>query len=253
MDTGKSILRTTGVTKRFDGVVAVDTFDLCISANQIVAIIGPNGAGKTTLFHIATGFVTPDSGSISYRGEELTLLTPHRIARLGIARTFQDLRLIQRMSVLDNVLLATTRPECEGLLISLRRMYIQQQETANRKQALEWLDFVRLADKCDDLAGEISYGEQKLLSLACCLATRSELLLLDEPVAGVSSTTTEHLLEHIGQLPSMGKTVLFIEHNLLAVQRIANRVIVMDEGRKIAEGTWSEVSAATEVMEAYLA
>jgi len=251
--TEEGLLRITGITKRFNGLLTLDSFDLCLPPNRITAIIGPNGAGKSTLFHIASGSLRPDSGTVFFRDKDLTRLAPYKIARLGVARTFQDMRLIQQMSVLDNVLLATSSPDCEGLLALLRIRYVRQQESINRKRALEWLDYVRLVDKCNDLAGEISYGQQKLLSLACCLATGSELLLLDEPVAGVSPTTAEHLLEHIIQLPSIGKTVLFIEHNIVAVQSVADRVIVIDEGRKIAEGTWNEVSCANEVLEAYLA
>lgn len=249
----QDIIEIHGLTKHFDGVLAVSELDLSVPRGLVTAIIGPNGAGKTTLFHMITGFLRPDKGSIHFKGHDLVRFAPYRVARLGIARTFQDLRLIRQMTLLDNVLLATSTSECEGLLSSLRRGYLRCVESANRKKAIEWLEFVGLQDNSGSLAGELSYGQQKLLSLACCLATGAELLLLDEPVAGVSPTTTERLLEYLAQLPSLGRTVLFIEHNLDAVRSVADRVVVMDEGRKIAEGSWDDVSAASNVLEAYLA
>ncbi len=246
-------LEIQNLIKTFDGIRAVDGVSLTVAPQQIVAIIGPNGAGKTTLFNLCTGFLRPDGGAIWFNGRDLTRLPPHRIALLGIARTFQDLRLIRQMSVLENVLLAMPHQAGEGLWGAVWGRRSVREERVNREQAMHWLEFVGLVDKADDLAEALSYGQQKLLSLACCLGTGAETLMLDEPVAGVELATTERILDYIHRLPSLGKTIVFIEHNLSAVQTVADWVIVMDEGKKIAEGTWEQVSQEATVLEAYLA
>lgn len=242
-----------GITKRFGGVVAVDSLDLVVRQGSIAGIIGPNGAGKTTVFNVVTGFLRPDGGSVCYMGHDLASLPPYQVAYLGVSRTFQDLRLIRQMTVLDNATLAASTPECETVLTFLRRRCCGRAERTSRERAREWLEFVGLQDHERDIAGEISYGQQKLLSVACCLATGAGLLLLDEPVAGISPMATESLMQMIMRLPALGKTILFIEHNLQAVRSMADTVVVMDAGRKIAEGTWDEVSAENNVLEAYLA
>jgi ABC-type branched-subunit amino acid transport system ATPase component len=247
------VLECRRLTKAFDGIKAVDNVSLSVERQRIVAIIGPNGAGKTTLFNLCTGFLHPDSGSIRFKGQDITRLAPNQITLLGIARTFQDLRLIRQMTVLENVLLAMPRQAGEGFWGAIGGRRSSREERTNHEQAMEWLKFVGLANKASDLAGALSYGQQKLLGLACCLATGAEMLMLDEPVAGVEPATADRILEYLRHLPSRGKTVVFIEHNLLAVQAVANRVVVMDEGKVVAEGSWERVSQEARVLEAYLA
>ena len=247
------VLECHHLIKAFDGIRAVDDVSLAVERQQIVAIIGPNGAGKTTLFNLCTGFLRADSGSIRFKGQEITRLAPNQITLLGIARTFQDLRLIRQMTVLENVLLAIPRQAGEGFWGAIGSRRSAREERANREQAMAWLEFVGLAGKALDLAEALSYGQQKLLGLACCLATGAEMLMLDEPVAGVEPATTDRILDYLSRLPSLGKTVVFIEHNLLAVQTVANCVVVMDDGKKIAEGSWEQVSQEARVLEAYLA
>ncbi len=246
------MIRIENLYKSFGGIQAVRGISLSTAPKRITAIIGPNGAGKTTLFNLITGFLEPDSGAIYFKGHNLNRLPPYKRARLGIARTFQDLRLIRQMTVLENVLLARPHQHGESLLGALfARWHIQ--EAKHREQALYWLDFVGLSDKADDLAESLSYGQQKLLTLACSLASEAEVLLLDEPVAGVQPGMVERIVDYIAQLPKINKTVVFIEHNLEVVQHLAEWVIVMDEGKVIAEGEWSTVSRDAQVLEAYLA
>jgi ABC-type branched-subunit amino acid transport system ATPase component len=217
-----------------------------------VAIIGPNGAGKTTLINVLTGFLRADSGK-SFLGErELTRLAPHKIARLGVGRTFQDLRLISQVSVLENVLVARPNQKGERLLPALFRNGVATEEARNREEAMRWLKFVGLADAANELAGELSYGQQKLLTLACCLATDARILLLDEPVAGVHPDMVEKILGLLRQLREQEKQIVFIEHDIASVRRVADSVVVMDEGKIIAKGKPGEVLERPEIIEAYV-
>ena len=241
-----------GLHKSFDGIRALVDVRLHIPSSGITAIIGPNGAGKTTLLNIMTGFLRPDAGVCTLGEYEITRLSPHRIARLGVARTFQDLRLIHQVSVLDNVLLARPHQRGEGLLTALLRFGMASEEAQNRNEAMQLLQFVGLEQKVLELAGELSYGQQKLLTLACCLATEAQILLLDEPVAGVHPEVKSRILDLLGQLRETGKLIVFIEHDIAAVRQIADLVIVMDEGKVIAQGPPNEVLEQPEIMEAYL-
>jgi ABC-type branched-subunit amino acid transport system ATPase component len=247
------MLRCEGLSKSFDGVHALVDVHLGFPNSGIVAIIGPNGAGKTTLLHVLTGFLRPDAGRCFYGARETTHLPPHRIARLGVGRTFQDLRLILQVPVLENVLLARPAQRGERLWPALSRFGVAAEEKRNREEALQLLHFVGLEAKASDLAGELSYGQQKLLTLACCLATEAKVLLLDEPVAGVHPEMVTHILALLSQLGTTGKLVIFIEHDLIAVRQIADLIIVMDEGKVIAQGPPHEVLDRPEIMEAYLA
>lgn len=179
------VLRCEGLTKAFDGIRALADVNLQFPSSGIVAIIGPNGAGKTTLLNVLTGFLRPDAGRCFFSERETTHFPPHRIAQLGIARTFQDLRLILQVPTLENVLLARPRQRGERLLVALLRFGGAAEETRDYDEAIRLLGFVGLEEKTTELAGELSYGQQKLLTLACCLATAARILLLDEPVAGV--------------------------------------------------------------------
>jgi branched-chain amino acid transport system ATP-binding protein len=246
-------LRCESLCKFFDGVQALWSVDLQFPSSGIVAIIGPNGAGKTTLLNVLTGFIRPDGGRFWLGEQEITQMAPHQIARLGMARTFQDLRLITLVSVVDNVMTARPNQRGETLMGALLRIRVAAEEKRNREEALRLLRFVGLEEKVEELAGELSYGQQKLLTLACCLATDAHILLLDEPVAGVHPEMISHILELLCRLRDEGKLIVFIEHDIAAVRRVADIVIVMDEGRIIAQGPPNEVLERPEIMEAYLA
>ena len=246
------MIRCEGLRKSFDGVGALRDICLQLPPKGIVAIIGPNGAGKTTLLNILTGFLRPDSGHCFVGQHDTTRLSPYRVARLGITRTFQDLRLITQVSVLENVLLAQPRQRGEHLLASLLRFGVAE-EASNREEALRLLRFVGLQPMACEMAGELSYGQQKLLTVACCLATEASVLLLDEPVAGVHPAMVSNILDLLRQLRKNGKLIVFIEHDISAVRQVADLVIVMDEGKIIAQGLPAEVLERREIMEAYLA
>ncbi|MDZ7290695.1 MAG: ABC transporter ATP-binding protein [candidate division KSB1 bacterium] len=248
-----AILTVSNLSKTFDGLKAVEDFSFAIEKGKIVGLIGPNGAGKTTVFNIITGFLTADSGEVFYRGKPMRRLSAYQIARSGVARTFQDLRLIKSLPVIENILLARPQQSGEHFLPAVvRHKKLKQEDKQNRLKASELLDFVGLADKRDDLAGALSYGQQKLLSLACCLAMEADLLLLDEPVSGIHPDMIAKMLSLITQLASAGKTILFIEHNIEAVMQVADHVLVMDAGRKIAEGPPQMIKDNPEILEAYL-
>ena len=218
----------------------------------IAAIIGPNGAGKTTLLNVLTGFLRADVGRCYWGDRDISRFAPHKIARLGIARTFQDLRLIQQVPVLENVMLARPHQRGEKLLPALLRFGVSAEERANREEAMRLLDFVELAADEAKPAGELSYGQQKLLTIACCLATEARILLLDEPVAGVHPKMVTQILELLGQLRDEGKLVVFSEHDIAAVRQTADVVIVMDEAKVMAQGSPSEVLELPEILEAYV-
>ncbi|MCH7472264.1 ABC transporter ATP-binding protein [bacterium] len=246
-------LRTRGLTKRFGGLTALDQFNLDIRGGEIVALIGPNGAGKTTLFNVLTGFLRADSGTIEFDGKPVHKVVPHRVLGHGVARTFQGLRLIGRITALENVLLSYTRQRGEhlGWLFAMPRT-VSLQELKNRDEAFGLLERVGLAEKAGDLASQLSYGQQKLLTMACVLATAAGVLLLDEPVAGVHPRIIERILVLLRELAGAGKAILLIEHNMRAVEGVAERVVFMDEGCKLAEGTPAEVLRNERVLEAYL-
>ena len=242
-----------GLEKNFDGVRALTDFSCSMQEGEIVGLIGPNGAGKTTLFNVLTGFIAPDCGRASFRGVDLLRLPAHRIAGVGMARTFQNLRLIRRLSVLENVRLAFRNQSGERLsAVFFRGSRSRRQEAENRKVAEVLLGEAGLAEKMDDPAEDLSYGQQKLLTLMCCLAAGADLLLLDEPVAGIAPEMIEKMLSTIRGLPEQGKSVMLIEHNLDAVMQVCDRVIFMDAGAKVSEGTPEEVRNDPKVMEAYL-
>ena len=249
----KPALSIINVNKNFDGTVALDDFSLEIPQNLIIGIIGPNGAGKTTLFNVITGFLLPDSGKIRCNGRELNGIASYRIARLGIARTFQQLRLITRMTVQNNILLSFQNQAGEHLKNTfLFPGRVKVQERRNEEKAKELLSFMDIGEKAGDLVEDLSYGQQKMVSLACCLASGANLLLLDEPVAGINPETIEKILTVIKKLPEEGKTVVMIEHNIDAVMQVCDRVIFMDEGKKVAEGDPESVRHDPAVIDAYL-
>jgi ABC-type branched-subunit amino acid transport system ATPase component len=233
-------------------VQALADIQLALPSSGIIAIIGPNGAGKTTLFNVITGILRPNFGKTFLGDKDITSLQPHLIARLGVARTFQDLRFMRQVSVSDNVMLARPNQRGENFFYALTRIGVAKEEAVNRSVCMDLIRFVGLEDKADRLAGELSYGQQKLLTLACCIATGARILLLDEPVAGVYPEMIEHILDFLLKLKVQDKLIVLVEHDLTAVRRVADQVIVMDEGHIIAEGPPVEVLARPEIMEAYV-
>ncbi len=247
------ILACNQITKSFDGVVALERVSLRFAAGSVTGIIGPNGAGKTTLLNVLTGFLRPDTGRWFVAEQEVTGLAAHRINRMGLARTFQELRLISELTAIDNVMLARPLQRGEQLFRALLRIGMAREQAANRNSAARLLDLVGLGSKRHDLAGTLSFGEQKLLTLACCMANQPRILFLDEPVSGVHPKMLETILDILDELRRDGRSVVFIEHNISAVRDLADTVVVMDEGRVIAEGVPDEVLNRPEILEAYVA
>lgn len=242
------------ISKSFDGVRALQEVSLDIERGKVTSLIGPNGAGKTTLFNVITGFLPADSGEVSLGNHRLNDLAPWQIARLGVARTFQNLRLFRKLTVLENVLLGVKGQQGEKFFNALFTFNPKSaQHTEDRKRASDLIDFAGLSTHKNELADNLSYGQQKLLSIACCLAGDPELLLLDEPVSGVQPEmikTIEGLIKELVQ--NEKKTVFLIEHDIDFVLRVSDRVIVMDDGKKIVEGKPDEIRNNAEILEAYL-
>jgi ABC-type branched-subunit amino acid transport system ATPase component len=251
--TDPMILRCENLMKSFDTVQALTGATVKFPDEGLIAIIGPNGAGKSTLINVLTGFCRADSGRCFLGERETTRLAPYEIVRLGVTRTFQDLRLILQVTVLDNVILARPDQRGEQLFYALSRLNVRNEEARNHKVAMRLLGFVGLEQNAYEPAGALSYGEQKLLTLACCLATEANVLLLDEPVAGVHPGKVLRILDLLRELRNDGKLIVFIEHDIATVRLIADHVIVMDQGKVITEGHPGEVLERPEIKEAYLA
>ncbi len=248
-----ALLQGEGLSKRFGGVQAVQDVSLTVASGEIFAVIGPNGAGKSTLMNLLSGTLQPDRGRLALRGTELIGLPAHRRARLGLARTFQKIRLFKQLSVLDNVLVGFHNhhriPVWQYVLPGARR---REDETRCRAQAMALLEFVGLADHAQARAGALAYGQQRMLEIARALATEPQLVLLDEPAAGLNPAAVDFFVGRLLELQRRGMTLVVVEHNMDLVMSIAHSVLVMDHGQPLFAGTPKEVQANPEVISAYL-
>jgi branched-chain amino acid transport system ATP-binding protein len=250
---GNIALEVRDLAVHIGGLVALGGISFQVPFGAIVSLIGPNGAGKTTAFNVITGFMRPTDGQVFFRGRELARLSPERIAALGLVRTFQRTSLFTTCTVFENVLTALHLRGRTGLIGALLRLpAMRREEMALPAQAQEILDFVGLAGRADDIAGNLPYGEQRRLGLAIALATKPTLLLLDEPAAGLNPSETETFKQLIRRVRERGATVLLVEHDMQMVMSISDEVLVLNQGRMIAAGSPAEVQRDPEVIRAYL-
>ena len=248
-----TVLEVSGVSKRFGGLQALSDIALNIQRGQVYGLIGPNGAGKTTFFNVLTGLYTPDSGTFKLAGKTLRPSAVHLVAKAGIARTFQNIRLFSEMTVLENVMVGRHVRTSSGLFGAIfRTPGFKAEEAAIERRSKELLEYVGIADLADFKARTLSYGDQRRLEIARALATDPLLLALDEPAAGMNATEKVALRELIERIRSDNRTVLLIEHDVKLVMGLCDRITVLDNGKPIAEGTPSQVQKNEKVIEAYL-
>ncbi len=248
-----ALLDAMGLTKRFGGLRAVDGVDFRVTEGEIVGLIGPNGAGKTTIFNLIHGVIPPDTGSMTFRGQNIVGLRPHQLAALGIARTFQQTRLFANLSVLENVMLGRhcrTRAEFVGAIF--RGATVNAEESHIHRQAQDLLEFVGLARRQNDLARSLAYGHQRLLEIARALATDPLLLLVDEPTSGLTVSESQEVMMLLSKIRARGVTLFVIEHHMKVIMSLADRIVVLNYGAKIFEGTPQATQRSQEVIAAYL-
>jgi neutral amino acid transport system ATP-binding protein len=246
------ILIADKIARQFGGLTAVNVDHVEIQRGSITALIGPNGAGKTTFFNLLTGYDSPNSGTWSFNGKALNGIPPHKVARLGMVRTFQLTKALYRLTVMENMLLGARGQKGESVLRSAFPWIWRSQEAAIQEKATAILNNFKLIEKQNDFAAALSGGQRKLLEMARALMVEPEMVMLDEPMAGVNPALKQSLLEHIKELRNEGKTVLFVEHDMDMVHEISDWVIVMAQGQIIAEGTPATVMGNSQVIEAYL-
>jgi branched-chain amino acid transport system ATP-binding protein len=249
----RSLLQVRSLHKNFGGVKAVSDISFNVPNGTIFAVIGPNGAGKSTLLNLISGVYRPDSGSLSFNGADLSALPAHRRVRLGIARTFQKIRLFKQLSVLENVIAGFhVHHHVPAWQYVTHGAAFKADQQRCRERAVQLLHFVGMSARLHVLAGSLSYGEQRMLELARALATKPQLLLIDEPAAGLNAAEVDGLLDRIRTLRSDGTTVILVEHNMDLVMNVADWIMVMDYGRRLFEGAPVEVQKNPAVIAAYL-
>jgi len=247
------LLTAQGISKAFGGIQAVNNAEIQVPTGQITGLIGPNGAGKTTLFNLLCNFISPDSGRIIFNGQPIQNLPPHKIALQGMIRTFQVARVLSRLSVLENMLLAAPHQTGEKLHNTFFQAHvIRKEERRLREKAQVILESVGLAPKINDYAGALSGGQRKLLEMARGLMADPQLMLLDEPAAGVNPTLIQQICEHVKEWNQAGITFLVIEHNMDVIMSLCDRVWVLAEGQNLAVGTPAEIQSNQDVLTAYL-
>lgn len=247
------VLELKNITKNFGGISALTDVTFKINEGEIFGLIGPNGAGKTTMFNVITNMFPQTSGEISFLGDKISGIKPHKITDKGICRTFQNIRLFSQMSVLENVLVGGHCRSKSGVFSSVFRTKLQRKEEKGMNEtALELLELVGLSSYQDVVAENLAYGQQRRLEIARALASNPRLLLLDEPAAGMNETETEDLFDLIKKVQKRGITVLLIEHDMPFVMKLCDRITVLNFGKKLAEGTPEEIQNNQDVIEAYL-
>ncbi len=249
-----ALLEAKEISKSFGGLKAVDNVSVSLEEKRITGLIGPNGAGKTTMFNVLTGFLPPDRGKIYYRSRDITGMPPYRLVHLGIARSWQGVRLFYELTALDNVLMAIPRQTGENAVMALFVPFrLRREQKNNVEKAMSSLEFVNLADKAGEIVANLSFAEQKLLSVARLLATEANLLLLDEPMSGMDLATTQKVMYPLihSLVEQKGKTVCIVEHNLDVVKACCEWVYFMDQGKLIAQGPPLEIMANPELGHVY--
>ncbi|MBP6122773.1 MULTISPECIES: high-affinity branched-chain amino acid ABC transporter ATP-binding protein LivG [Providencia] len=248
------LLQVSGLTMRFGGLLAVNNVEITLNQGEIVSLIGPNGAGKTTIFNCLTGFYKPTSGTIVYRDKHLEGLTGQQIARLGVIRTFQHVRLFKEMTVIENLLVAQHQHLKSGIFSGLLKTpAFRRAESEAVDNAVKWLERVNLLEFANRQAGNLAYGQQRRLEIARCMVTRPEILMLDEPAAGLNPKETNDLDELIAELRTHHNvSILLIEHDMKLVMGISDRIYVVNQGTPLADGTPNEIRQHPDVIKAYL-